>query len=89
MIKVEFVEGSRTQLRLLVSPPAVEPAVGQMANAADLLFAALNGKMPPRRTLLAESVAVARRADPVSSFSAVRRLQGLLHAVESGRAAAT
>ncbi len=88
MIQVEFVEGSRSQLRLLVSPPTADPAIGKLANAADLLFSALNGKMPPRRSPLAEPVNVARTVEPASSFSAVRRLQSLLHALETGRAAA-
>lgn len=81
MIQVEFVEGSRSQLRLVVSERAEDAPVSVPPQAADLLFSALKGSFPefrPHAAPVADRVASPRAvtplsADVVASYEALRR----------------
>lgn len=83
MIQVEFVEGSRSQLRLVVSERTEDAPVTALPQAADLLFSALKGKFPELRphaapAPVAERVAAPRAVAPLSadvlaSLEALRR----------------
>jgi hypothetical protein len=72
MIQVEFVEGSRSQLRMVISEPAAEAPATALPQAADLLFSALRGKFPEFRphaasAPVAERVAAPRAVTPLSA----------------------
>ncbi len=87
MISVEFVEGSRSHLRLVVSLPQAEPAPTRLANAADLLFSAMGGRASTAVTPPAAPVVPARPTTFTSSQAVLRRLQSLRLALDSDRAA--
>lgn len=83
MIHVEFVEGSRSELRLVVSERADDAPVAVPPQAADMLFSALQGKFPELTphaapAPVAERVAAPRAVSPLSldvvaSLEALRR----------------
>lgn len=80
MIQVEFVEDSRSELRFDILPLLVEHDSEQLSRGADLLFQALNGKMPTRQP-------VAKAPPPLAIAAAVANppTLGTLHRLPSRR----
>ena len=72
MIHVEFVEGSRSQLRMVISERGADAPAAVPPQAADLLFSALKGKFPEFRPHAApapvtERIAAPRAVTPLSA----------------------
>jgi hypothetical protein len=98
MIQVEFVEGSRSQLRLVVSEHGADAPVAVPPRAADLLFSALKGSFPEFRPHAAPAPAAERvsapravsplSADVVASLETLRRKFNPLFKVNGFRDAA-
>ena len=85
MIHVEFVEGSRSQLRMVFSEPADRPAADALPFAAGMLFSALQGKLPVPASKAAPDVE-AGSSEPYltnvySPLAATRRMSNPLFAI--------
>jgi hypothetical protein len=85
MIHVEFVESSRSQLRMVFSEPADRPAADALPFAACMLFSALQGKLPVPAPTAAPDVG-AGSSEPYltnvySPLAATRRMSSPLFAI--------